>query len=242
MSSEIPGTSAEKEFSFWSVIKLGIFAGMLFGAGYWYSKLTSSPIEVAKVASESIDIEDLKKRRAEYEKVQQRLKLGYYKELTAQPRRNSFERTPISPKTEPSAVAEVAPEPLEPEDHLPEPQAPKVEEQKPSSDRLAKALEKVLGHETPDSVSTAAKVSLPSQTGSAFAIQVASLPDRKVAEELANRLTLKGYEARLVQAQIPGRGLVYRVRIHGFETRREADQARFELSAKERIDGITVEQ
>jgi cell division septation protein DedD len=141
-------------------------------------------------------------------------------------------------KVETPAPVQVA----EKEEVMPEVKVPKVEEAKPSADRLAKALEKVLGKETPDLVASAAKVKLPTQTGSPFAVQVASLPDRKVAEQLVNRLSLKGYPARLVQADIPGRGLVYRVRVHGYKTRQLADEARAEISKREKLEAITVAQ
>jgi cell division septation protein DedD len=231
-----------------TVVKLGVLAGMCFGLGFCFAKL-STPNAPPAPKSAAIDLDTLKQKQAEYEKIQQRLKLSYYKELSAEPRRSSF----VPPAAEHAAAvvakpgpAAAAPPPAQvaeqKEEPMPEPKAPKVEESKPSSDRMAKALEKVLGKETPDSVASAAKTKLPTQTGSAFAVQVASLPDRKVAEELTNRLKLKGYAARLVQADIPGRGVVYRVRIHGYANRADADVARAKIAKAEKLDAITVAQ
>ncbi len=107
-----------------------------------------------------------------------------------------------------------------------------------SEDKIAQALAKVLGSETPDSVKTVIQDSLPVATGSAYAVQVASLPDREAAQDLVKRLEKKGHAAKLVQAEIPGKGKVYRVRIHGFATRQEADAYREQRG----LEGITVAQ
>lgn len=228
-SLEVENTSAS--FPYAKVMKLGLAAGLLFGAGYWYAKLSSTKAPVMALS----ETEDLNARQAQYEKIQAGLKLSYYNDLSKEPRKAAFiseakSDAKAEPEPQPDAAAAVEPEP------------PKVEEKKPSSDKIANALSKALGRETPDSVNNTAKARLPEGTGSAFAVQVASLPDRKVAEELANRLTLKGYEARLVQADIPGRGLVYRVRIHGYDSRQAADEAKAQINKHERLDAITVAQ
>ena len=164
-------------FPYAKVMKLGLAAGLIFGAGYWYAKL-SSPKAPAIALTES---EDLNARQAQYEKIQAGLKLSYYNDLSKEPRRAAFQS---ETKAEPEAQTEIA---------AVEPEAPKVEEQKPSSDRMANALSKALGKETPDSVNNTAKARLPEGTGSAFAVQVASLPDRKVAEACVNLLNQPKY-------------------------------------------------
>src|SRR3989338_6787999 len=128
--------------------------------------------------------------------VQKRLNLTYYSELIKRPE--------SPPESEPVA-------------------APEPPTSKSSPDKIAQALEKVLGSETPSAVKNAIQETLPSGTGSAFAVQVASLPSRKAAEELAKRFSTQGHAAQVVQAELPGRDKVYRVRIHGFSTRQEAD-------------------
>ena len=103
---------------------------------------------------------------------------------------------------------------------------------------MAEALAHVLGDETPSSVKKVVKEALPSGTGSAFAIQLASFPNRDNATELVNRLQKKGHRAKLVQADIPEKGQVFRVRIHGFKTREEADAYRTQNG----LEGIVVAQ
>lgn len=226
---------------FKTALKLGLLAGAFFGIGFWVAKLSGTRAAVPKPAEQTLE-----QRQAEYERIQEKLKLSYYEDLSKQPRRAAFEAEAsqttgeTAPKSE-TPAASTDPKAPEPEAE-PAPPAPKVEESKPSSAHLANALSKVLGKETPDAVESAAKATLPIQTGSPFAVQVASLPDRKVAEELANRLSNKGYDARLVQADIPGRGLVYRVRIHGYDTRADADAARAGIAKAEKLDAITVAQ
>jgi cell division septation protein DedD len=226
---------------FKTLIKFGLLAGVFFGAGFWYAKLSKPKGNTPVVIADSLE-----ERQAEYEKIQEKLRLSYYDDLSKQPRRAAFDpeqtREDVPAQVAASPAAPQPPQPAQEPEPEPAPVAPKVEEQKPSSDHLAKALSKVLGKETPDSVESAAKAQLPSGTGSAFAVQVASLPDRKVAEQLANRLTAKGYDARLVQADIAGRGVVYRVRIHGYGSRQEAEEARTLIAKQEKLDAITVAQ
>lgn len=250
------------EITYKTIIKLGIAGGLLFGAGFLFGKFYKPDEPPQQVAvNESTDLD---KRQADYEKVQEKIKLSYYDHLTKEPRRKAFDAQPSAAKLAPTAGAGPVAEttqaggsPIEqgtpaagtpaagaPAAGSPDvaPPPPKVVEEKPSSDRMVKALEKALGNETPDSISNSAKAQLPTHTGSAFAVQVASLPDRKVAEELAKKLNLRGYDTRLVQADIPGRGIVYRVRIHGFDTRQAAEETRAIVAKNERLDAITVAQ
>lgn len=142
--------------------------------------------------------------------IQKRLELTYYSEL--------FKRPEEVPEPETAHVPDLV--------------------SKSSPDKIAQALVRVLGSETPDSVKTAIQDTLPVATGSAFAVQVASLPNREAAMDLVKRLEKKGHAAKLVQAEIPGKGKVYRVRIHGFTTRGEADNYRQQRG----LEGITVAQ
>jgi cell division septation protein DedD len=221
--------------SYRRLINFGIAAGLIFGMGFLFGKFTSPKAQNVAVS----EADDLDERQAQYEKMQDKLKLSYYKDLSKEPRKAAFDTQPAKEDAAAKAPIE-APKPIEADiASLP---PPKMPDEKPSSDRIAKALEKALGKETPDSVTSSAKAQLPNRTSSPFAVQVASLPDRKVAEELANKLNLKGYDTRLVQADIPGRGTVYRVRIHGYASRAEADEARDGIVKAERLDAITVAQ
>jgi hypothetical protein len=117
--------------------------------------------------------------------------------------------------------------------------APALPDQSP---RIAERLVKVLGDEAPASIKPAGESNLPLSTGSPFAIQVASLPDMVAAKDLVSRLKAKGYPATLVQAEIAQKGKVFRVRLHGYQSREEANLAAELFEKKEKMDVITVEQ
>lgn len=58
-----------------------------------------------------------------------------------------------------------------------------------------------------------------------FCLQVSSLPDRESAEKLVAKLATKGYTASVAEADIPGKGLHYRVRVGSYTSRADADSA-----------------
>ena len=206
--------------SIFDSFKLGIMAGLIFSAGYFVAKATTKTSPPENIASQHLGEEErFKLAQEEYERVQERLKLKYYQELTSNSEPDTKTVTNVAPRKQPN-----------------------IKDEKPSSDKMAKALARVLGKSTPETVSEAVDNALPSQTGSPYAVQVASLMDRKAAEELTNKLTVKGYAARLLQAELPDRGIVYRVRIHGFQNKEDADKARDQISQKESVDAITVAQ
>lgn len=74
------------------------------------------------------------------------------------------------------------------------------------------------------------------RTGSApagkFVVQVASLQDRKKAEDLRDRLDSMGYAPYIDTAELSDRGRWYRVKLKGFETKEEAQKAVDGLSGK----------
>jgi cell division protein FtsN len=72
------------------------------------------------------------------------------------------------------------------------------------------------------------------KNGRGFTVQVASYRDSKDAEELAQRLARKGYQAFVAEAEIPGKGKWYRVRVGRFGTRKEAASFGENLKRKER--------
>ena len=65
-----------------------------------------------------------------------------------------------------------------------------------------------------------------------FVIQVASLQDRKKAEDLRDRLNSMSYAAYIDSAQLSDRGHWYRVKLKGFETKEEAQKVADGLQAK----------
>ena len=65
-----------------------------------------------------------------------------------------------------------------------------------------------------------------------FVIQVASLQEKKKAEELRDRLNSMGYAPYIDSAELSDRGRWYRVKLKGFETREQAQKVVDGLHAK----------
>jgi cell division protein FtsN len=70
--------------------------------------------------------------------------------------------------------------------------------------------------------------------GGKFTVQVASYREKEDARELADRLTRKGYQAFVAEAELPGKGAWYRVRVGRFGTRKEAASFGERLKRNER--------
>jgi len=83
----------------------------------------------------------------------------------------------------------------------------------------------------------------PSQAASgdtAFSIQVASSRDEGDTRRLAKKLVAAGYDARVVPADIPGRGRWYRVRVGHFPSRESASLKQAEIKVAVNLSGIVV--
>jgi general secretion pathway protein D len=97
-----------------------------------------------------------------------------------------------------------------------------------------------LGHPAPpaDRVITIAKKSDRTLNGSdmnhIWMVQVASLPQEKDADQMADRLRQKGYDARVIRAEVDNR-LRYRVRVGQLTTRNEAAELNNTLKANEKF-------
>jgi cell division protein FtsN len=65
-----------------------------------------------------------------------------------------------------------------------------------------------------------------------YVIQVASLQDRKKAEDLRDRLSSMGYAPYIDSAELSERGRWYRVKLKGFETKEQAQKVVDGLQAK----------
>jgi len=207
--------------SHFSKLAIGAFGiGLVFGFGFLIGKTQTS------VSSHQNDIfHELSQKEKTYQQIQDQVKLTYYKELLQRPKTE-----PIEKQLEEETVTKLEQEPQKP---------PAVADVTASSKRMAEALAHVLGNDTPDSVQQVIEQSLPASTGSAYAIQIASFPSKEEAQAMRQKMMQnKGYDIRMVQADIPGRGIVYRLRIHGFHTRQEAESFR----EKNQIAGITVAQ
>lgn len=79
------------------------------------------------------------------------------------------------------------------------------------------------------------------ETEKKITIQVASLKDPKVADRMVARLKDKWYPAYRTVAEIPGKGVWYRVRIGSFKRKDEA-QSTLERLKKDKIDAILLPQ
>ena len=67
-------------------------------------------------------------------------------------------------------------------------------------------------------------------------MQIKSSPDKKFADTWANRLKAKGYDAFVVEGDLKGQTW-YRVRVGRFAARKEAEELRAALEAKEGLSG-----
>jgi len=73
-------------------------------------------------------------------------------------------------------------------------------------------------------------------TAGKFTIQLASLQDRKKAEDLKQKLTKQGYRPVLDVAELTDRGKWYRVKLMGFESREDARKLATEI--EKNVKGI----
>lgn len=103
---------------------------------------------------------------------------------------------------------------------LDEEAAPADEAPRPT---LQATLAKVLGGAPPTAATP------PSPRAKSFALQVASLPQRAPADELAKKLAGQGLNARVVVGEVGGRE-VYRVRVGSFGERDKAEAAKGKLT------------
>ncbi|MDB4977599.1 MAG: Sporulation domain protein [Myxococcaceae bacterium] len=80
----------------------------------------------------------------------------------------------------------------------------------------------------------------PSGSEGAFTLQVVSYETRDTAERFANALRARGHRAFVAQAEVPGRGRSFRVRIGPFATRRDALVYQTSFEHDERMHSILV--
>ena len=122
---------------------------------------------------------------------------------------------------------EVPPEP--PEGRNREPIDPPAPETTNTSDSSAPEAET-----SPPSIEQppANQLGSPSTQAAGFAVQVASVRARPKAEELRSVLQGAGYPVQVVDADIPGSGRFYRVRVGPFVTEQEAREAASNLRSR----------
>jgi len=80
----------------------------------------------------------------------------------------------------------------------------------------------------------------PAPAKAAFTVQVASLPNRAEADALAGRLRKQGLSPWVAEAEIPGKGTFYRVRVGRFPNREEAVRYLDDLKRETRMDGFVA--
>jgi septal ring-binding cell division protein DamX len=75
-----------------------------------------------------------------------------------------------------------------------------------------------------------------------FTLQVASMKDHQKAVHLSGRLSKKGFPSYVLSAEIPGKGIYYRVRIGHYATRKAAEKAREQLKRQGEGDAILARE
>jgi cell division protein FtsN len=79
-----------------------------------------------------------------------------------------------------------------------------------------------------------------STTKARYTLQVASYPDKDGAEHDVKRLKQSGYAAFIVAADVPGKGVWYRVRLGSFSNKASAEKLQKDVQAKQGIASIVV--
>ncbi len=72
-------------------------------------------------------------------------------------------------------------------------------------------------------------------TGSLFTLQLSSFQDRAEAERFIQNLRVSGMKPFIITANIPGRGIWYRVRLGEFKSWEEAAQAKEKIEKEQKI-------
>ncbi|MSP60666.1 MAG: hypothetical protein EXR72_10060 [Myxococcales bacterium] len=75
----------------------------------------------------------------------------------------------------------------------------------------------------------------PDGGGSRFTLQLSAFSERADAEQFLQRMQSAGYRPFLVQSDVPGRGLFYRVRVGDYVTRKAAAEAKTDFERKQHV-------
>ena len=73
-----------------------------------------------------------------------------------------------------------------------------------------------------------------------YTLQVASYPDKDGAEQDVKKLKQSGFAAFIVSADVPGKGVWYRVRLGSFSNKASAEKLQKDVQAKQGISSIVV--
>ncbi|HEY3452257.1 MAG TPA: SPOR domain-containing protein [Myxococcales bacterium] len=153
--------------------------------------------------------------------------LNYQKELT-KPSTASAAIEPTKPAT---AKAEDKAEPKKEEAKKDEPTKPATakadDKAEPKKEEAKKVEPKKEEAKKKESLSAAFDKASKTDEGAGeeagFTLQVASLPSKEEADKLVDRLTSKGLKPYVVEADVPSKGHVFRVRSGTYATREEAE-------------------
>lgn len=80
----------------------------------------------------------------------------------------------------------------------------------------------------------------PAPRGGEFTVQVAATPTRSEAEGFADRLRSRGYRPYVVDAQVPGKGRWFRVRVGAFESKAEAERYLMDFRRETRLEAFVT--
>jgi DedD protein len=119
------------------------------------------------------------------------------------------------------------------------PEAPAPEAAPPAPEAVARAATQAAREATTAAAAPAEARPEPAK-GPVFTVQVASSRDEKDTERLADRLKAAGLDARVVAADIEGRGRWYRVRVGRYETRDEAMRKQARIQLDQGLSGLVV--
>jgi cell division septation protein DedD len=135
---------------------------------------------------------------------------------------------PVAPEAAPEAV-EPKPEPVaKPE---PEPAKP-VKEEKAEKEKKAEKEEKA---EEPEAAKREKAEPAPKSKRRRFTLQVGSFQDKAEADTFFRELASTSYDPYMVEADVPGKGKYFRVRVGGYGSFEEAVAAKTEFEEKQRV-------
>lgn len=97
------------------------------------------------------------------------------------------------------------------------------------------------GRTTPEAKKAPASPA-PQDPKSRFTVQVASYPDRELAEDEVRRMKKLGYAAFVVSGEVPERGTWHRVRLGSFQNRSSAERLARELQSKAGVSPIITQE
>lgn len=141
--------------------------------------------------------------------------------------------SPAEQLTAQDALSDKGSQPL-----LPSPPSSSGEKSLPKSVQREHALPK--DHQqavVPEKTSEQAAASS-SQSLLTYTIQLGSFQNAEVAKAFSDKLVAKGYPAYVLQTDVAGKGMVYRVRVGRFTTMEEAQGMAMEIEKKENVSAF----